>query len=177
GSGRVVVVVAVVAVKTCSSMVNGKRYWFRRSNNDYASSSSVAMAFPLPSTTRIFQVASTTGLRIATPPTGFCACASLDCLEDTGFLGLSALDADFLFHPSSAAIFLSFFATISSVVIRCIPDIIRDQLLRNLYSKDFIYFAFGDELEISKTEIILNKVKRRPRPWVNVVISPQILDD
>nr|GEW68085.1 hypothetical protein [Tanacetum cinerariifolium] len=43
------------------------------------------------------------------------------------------------------------------VVVGCIPDIVRDQLLKNFHSKDFINFAFGNELDISKTEIIFSK--------------------
>nr|GFD21870.1 hypothetical protein [Tanacetum cinerariifolium]GFD22006.1 hypothetical protein [Tanacetum cinerariifolium] len=43
------------------------------------------------------------------------------------------------------------------IVLGCIPDIVRDQLLRNFHSKDFINFTFRNELEISKTEIIFSK--------------------
>nr|GEY82156.1 hypothetical protein [Tanacetum cinerariifolium] len=63
------------------------------------------------------------------------------------------------------------------VVVGCIPEIVRDQLLRNFHSKDFINFDFRNELEISKTEIIFNKVKRIYRPLVNIVMSPQVVDD
>nr|GEY36468.1 hypothetical protein [Tanacetum cinerariifolium] len=65
----------------------------------------------------------------------------------------------------------------AGVVVGCIPDIVRDQLLRKFHSKDFINFAFRNELEICKTEIIFSKVKWRPRPLVNIMMSSQVVDD
>nr|GEY16100.1 hypothetical protein [Tanacetum cinerariifolium] len=113
-------------------------------NSDCVACSFIAIAFPLPSTTKSGRVASTTGFGL-----GSLAVAGLACLAGAGFIG---------------------------VVVRCIPDIVCDQLLRNLHSKDFIKFAFRNELEISKTEIIFSKFKRRPRPLVNIVmpIKPKI---
>ncbi|GKA70475.1 hypothetical protein Tco_0776614, partial [Tanacetum coccineum] len=110
-------------------------------NSDCAACSSVAIAFPLPSTTGSGRVTSSTGEGFAgfTYVTlGFSAGAGLLDFSLTGF-GLSCL----------------------AVAVRCVPDIVHDQLVRNWHSKDFIIFAFGNEFEITKSEIFFSHMKWR----------------
>nr|GFB74779.1 hypothetical protein [Tanacetum cinerariifolium] len=50
-------------------------------------------------------------------------------------------------------------------------------LVGNRHSKDFIFFAFGNEFEITKFEIFFSKMKQGYRSLVNVMSSSQMIDN
>nr|GEY46762.1 hypothetical protein [Tanacetum cinerariifolium] len=104
----------------------------QRANSDCAACSSVAIAFPLPSTTWSGRVASATDSRIATPPT--CKGEDIDCFAGVtlGFgVGVGLLDF-----------------SLAGFDLSCL--VVTDQLVGNWHSKDFIFFSFGNEFEITK---------------------------